>query len=202
VTDPQRHYRRLLSLYPKEYREVHGEEMLGTLLDISSERGRFPMVELPRVLLHAVRVRLRISLSRPGRIPLPQPARLVTWMFAALSAIDWYSVIFYRHGPKNPGPNWNGIVSGVVFLGLSLLVLARRRLLYSLAASACAALSILVFIEARPHLDGLMIAAPYIAASCLLFGWRRRYLRFLIRESTQVGVDPIGRVRTRAGRRV
>jgi hypothetical protein len=123
-------------------------------------------------------------------------------MFVALSAIDWYGVIFYRHGPKNPGPNWNGIVSGVVFLGLSVLILARRRLLYSLAASVCGALSILVVVEARPHLDGPILAAPYIVASCLLLGWRRHYLEFLAREQKQVDVDPIGRVRTRAGRRV
>lgn len=49
MTTPERRYRRWLWAYPKEYRNVHGEEILSTLLDANSGGGRYaPLV--PRIL--------------------------------------------------------------------------------------------------------------------------------------------------------
>jgi hypothetical protein len=38
----ERRYRRLLGLYPRSYREQHGEDMLGVLMKDTDRRGRRP----------------------------------------------------------------------------------------------------------------------------------------------------------------
>ena len=79
--DLERHYRRLLLAYPRDYREHRAEEMLTTLLDGASPGQRRPTRgEAAHLVLGGLRQRLRM----PG-----QPA---VWVAAVLSALIFAAV--------------------------------------------------------------------------------------------------------------
>jgi hypothetical protein len=76
MKDPAPRYKMLLRIYPRDYRSLRGDEILGTLLDASEERGLTPG-EVLYVLVHAVRVWFRRIILGPRGHPLPQPVRFV-----------------------------------------------------------------------------------------------------------------------------
>ncbi|GAA1033811.1 MULTISPECIES: hypothetical protein [Amycolatopsis] len=67
MNDLERGYRRLLALYPRAHRTVHGEEMLGVLLDGAGNRSRPGKAETLDLLRGAVQVHWRHALSGNGR---------------------------------------------------------------------------------------------------------------------------------------
>jgi hypothetical protein len=75
MTTPERRYRRWLWAYPKEYRNVHGEEILSTLLDANSEGGRYARLDFFQVMAHGTHVRLTLTAKRFGRGTLPRSVR-------------------------------------------------------------------------------------------------------------------------------
>lgn len=173
MKDPERRYQMWLRVYPKDYRTVRGEEILSTLLD-STDRGRPGTRDLLYIVAHAVRVRISLFVKGPGRRPLPQPVRVVTWMLVGLAAINWADAILDHGFPKatNPGPS--PIVVGFIFLGLNLLLQARRRPLFMLVIGIFGVFIASTVIHGRPAYGGFILAAPYVLFVLLLIiGWKR-----------------------------
>lgn len=174
MRDPLRRYRRWLRAYPEAYRSARGEEILSTLLDACSEHGRASMVDLAYIWAHGGRVRLRMARQRwARRPPMPQPARLVTWLLVGAAVVAWYDALSSHNGPRNPGVHTRGIVGGVVFVALNLLLQARRRFLYGLVTAALVAFLALAIAGGGPT-TGFLVGAPYVLlVGLLLAGWRR-----------------------------
>lgn len=170
----QRRYRRWLRLYPKAYRYEHGDEILATLLDGASEGREASLTDLLHLIAHAVRVRMHLSRGRAERPGMPQPVRLVTWLLVGLGVIDLYGSVFTHGGPENPGPNWRGIGAGVAFLGLNLLLQARRRFLYPLVIAVLVAFVVGGLSRSGPSVGGFLVEGPYLFLIVfLLAGWHR-----------------------------
>jgi hypothetical protein len=174
MKDHQRRYRRWLRFYPKAYRLEHGDEILATLLDGVSEHREPSVIDLLHLMAHAVRARLRFSGGRLQRPAMPQSVRLVTWLLVGFAAIDLYGSVYTHGGPKNPGPNLSGIGTGVAFLGLNLLIQARRRLLYLLAIGVMVAFVVGGLLTSGPSPAGFLVEVPYLFFILLLLaGWHR-----------------------------
>jgi hypothetical protein len=169
----ERCYKAWLHLYPKSYRSVRGDEILGTLLDATGPQHSLAVGDVLYIMVHALRVRLRLMVGGTGKGRLPQPIRLVTWIFNVLAVFALIETILARHGPKNPGVNWSGIVAVFVFIGLSLMVLSRRRFLYLLVIAV-----LLTFVGSIVVLSGAsvgaIVALPFAVLALLLgLGWHR-----------------------------
>jgi hypothetical protein len=173
MKDPKRRYRRWLRVYPKAYRTVRGEEILATLLD-STDQGRLPARDLLYVLAHAIRVRISQMMRGPGRRPLPQPVRLVTWILVGSAAIDWINAILDHGYPKHPGAGPSPVVAGFILLGLNFLLQARRRILFMLVLGVFGEFIASIVVHSRPIYGGLVLASPYfLFVVLLLVGWKR-----------------------------
>ncbi len=86
-------YRRLIAVYPTEYRRLRGEELIGTLLDAAAPGQRFPspadVVDLTR---GALRVRAR-GRYRPALRDGAAWASPVAWALAAgLAVLFWIAI--------------------------------------------------------------------------------------------------------------
>jgi hypothetical protein len=177
VKADERRYERWLRLYPKAYRTERGDEILGTLAESDSDHHRLAIGDLAYLMAHAARVRFRLIVRRPAPAPLPQPARLVMWIFIGLAIMNLFDgVILDRGGPKNPGPDVRAIVAGLVFLLLAVFLAARRRSLY---ASVIGVLLVLVgsaVVETDQLIGALLLASPLIVLLLLLLAGWRRYL--------------------------
>jgi hypothetical protein len=169
----ERRYETLLRLYPKSYRSVRGDEMLGTLLEATTQGRRLGVADLLYMVVHALRVRLRLIVSGPTRGPLPQPVRLVTWILNGLAVVVWTGVITSHPGPKNPGVPWQGIVAGFVFVCLSVLLVLRRRAIYLLVIGVLLSFVCSIVVASGPSVGAIM-AVPYsLLVALLVIGWHR-----------------------------
>ena len=181
MNDTKRRYQRWLRVYPKAYRTIRGEEILSTLLD-STDRGRLSARDLLYLLAHAIRVRISQMMRGPGRQPLPQPVRLVTWILVGSAAIDWANPLFEHGYPKHPGVGPGPVVAGFIFLGLNFLLQARRRILFMLVLGVLVAFIALILVHARPTYGGLILASPYLLfVALLVVGWKR-YMRAIAHD--------------------
>jgi hypothetical protein len=174
VRDPDIRYRRWLRLYPTSYRSVRGQEILGTLLESSDEKGP-TLRDFLHLAGHAVRVRLTLLRNRPPRGPLPQPARIVSWILTIFAAMDLITGLFLSHGgPKNPGPDVQEIIGGCILMGLGILLWARRPALYLLVVAVLMLNVVSAVLQADEPVFGLVLAAPQLVlALVLLAGWNR-----------------------------
>ncbi|MEV8435823.1 hypothetical protein AB0425_00480 [Actinosynnema sp. NPDC051121] len=68
VSGLERRYRRLLSWYPRDHRERHGEEMLAVLMAGAGERARPTAREFADLLWAAVRLHLRRVVAADGGV--------------------------------------------------------------------------------------------------------------------------------------
>ena len=64
MTNLERMYSRLLTVYPRWYRERRGEEINSTLLEVAAAGGRFSWMEVAAIAVHGLRVRLGIGYER------------------------------------------------------------------------------------------------------------------------------------------
>ncbi|HXQ60510.1 MAG TPA: hypothetical protein VN799_10430 [Acidimicrobiales bacterium] len=176
MSDPGRRYRRWLRLYPEPYRTARGEEILSTLLD-SAGGGGPAWRDLLTLVLHAARVRIGLILRRPGRPPLPQPVRLVTWLLVGSAAAAWANAVFDRGYPMHRGPGPGPIVAGFIFLGLNFLLQARRRWLFMLVIGVFGLFTASILVDTRSIVAGLVLASPYVLCALLLIAGRKRYMR-------------------------
>jgi hypothetical protein len=173
MTDRQRRYRMWLRVYPEAYRTVRGEEILATLLD-STDHGRPAVRDLLLLLAHGTRVRIGLIGKGPGRRPLPQPVRLVTWILVGFAASTWLNAILDHGYPKHPGVGPGAVVSGFILLGLNFALQSRRRLLYLLVIGVFVAFIASTLVQSRPVYGGLVLCAPYVVLALLLIaGWSR-----------------------------
>lgn len=174
MSDPDLRCRRWLRLYPKTYRRVRGEEILGTLLESTGEQGP-ALTDLLHLAGHAARVRVDLILHRSPRDPLPQPARTVCWIITIFAAMDLITGLFLSHGgPKNPGPDMREIVGGCILMGLGLLLWTRRPALYWLVVAVLVLVVASTVLQADQPVFGLVLAAPeLLLALVLLAGWSR-----------------------------
>ena len=181
MKDPKRRYQRWLRVYPKAYRTVRGEEILSTLLD-STDRGRLSARDLLYLLAHAIRVRISQMMRGPGRRPLPQPVRLVTWILVGSAAINWVKPFFDHGYPKHPSVSPGPVVAGFIFLGLNFLLQARRRILFMLVIGVLVSFIASILVQSRPAYGGLILASPYLLFVVLLIvGWKR-YMTAIARD--------------------
>lgn len=173
MKDPDLRYRRWLRLYPTSYRSVRGQEILGTLLESADERGP-TFRDLLHLGGHAFRVRLALTLHRPQRGPLPQPARTVCWVLTIWATVNLIGGLLSHGGPKNPGPDRLEILSGCILMGLGLLLWARRPALYLLVIAVLVLGVVSTVLQADQSVFGLVLAAPaLVLALVLLAGWSR-----------------------------
>jgi hypothetical protein len=190
----ERRYRRWLRLYPKAYRTSRGEEILGTLVESYADGHRLALGDVAHLVAHAFRVRVSLIVRRPARAPLPQPARLVTWIFVGLAIMNLLDgAVLGQGGPKNPGPDVRAIVAGLVFLLLAVFLVARRRSLYAAVIGVLLVLVGSAVVETDQLIGALLLASPLIVLLLLLLGGWRRYTGALPKElpTAQPGRTPI-----------
>lgn len=132
----QRRYQRLLLAYPRAYRLGRGDELLGTLMELSREGQRWPAPRQARaLLLGGVRVRVGVDrLHSPTEAWLDGArAALVLMLFLQIITQVWQ--VGLARGDMEPGDSvsWQligrsaapALVAGVAML---LLLFARDRL--------------------------------------------------------------------------
>jgi len=177
VTDHQRLYRRLLLLYPQEFRDDYGDEMrrlfAEQLWDARTAGRRLAITTLwARTLLDIATTAPREHLSRPTlvRQPVdgavatvrpsrqPRPLRYVVlgltplWVFLAGAATAANAPLF-----KRP-PEMAGLPLGVVAAGLAFTLMTFGMVALRLTSSArSAAVAILLFTAPA---TALLVAAP------------------------------------------
>jgi hypothetical protein len=173
MNDPTRRFPMWLKVYPKAYRDVRGIEILSTLLD-ATDGNRPALRDLFPIVVHALKVRIRQFVKGPGRRPLPQPVRFVTWILVGSAASAWANAILDHGYPKHPGPSPNLIVTGFILLGLNFLLQARRRLLFVGVIGVLGVFVWSIVTQARPIYGGAILAAPYsLLVLLLIIGWKR-----------------------------
>jgi hypothetical protein len=101
-TELERRYRRLLSWYPRDHREQHGEEMLGVLLAGVGERTRPSRKETADLLRGAVRIHLRRMVGADGGldhrhvlaiVSLLGPVMMLAGSASVLEQLaDWFQI--------------------------------------------------------------------------------------------------------------
>lgn len=140
----RRWYRRLLTCYPRVYRQVHEEEMLGVLLAGAGGRRRPTVAEAVDLVLGSLRIRAQqLARSFPGStdaqalavVSVLVPALLLAGAAPGLHEIAWWlrydgiSFAFLQTFPQAPG--W------AVWLVAAVLGMAGWR--RSAAVAACLA---------------------------------------------------------------
>ncbi|WP_328331728.1 hypothetical protein OHA70_12180 [Kribbella sp. NBC_00382] len=93
-------YRGVLSCYPRWWREQHGEEALGLLLDSAEARGHADPRDLLNLAAHAVRVRL--TQSGPPTLIRGIRNRVSVIAVTLLAAISSTFLIFGEWAPWDP----------------------------------------------------------------------------------------------------
>jgi hypothetical protein len=99
VSGLERRYRRLLSWYPRDHRERHGEEMIAVLMSGSGDRARPTARESADLLWAAVRLHLRRVVAADGGVDprdvlaivsLLGPVALLAGATTGLHEIAWF----------------------------------------------------------------------------------------------------------------
>ncbi len=134
----ERRYRRWLRFYPKEYRHARGEEILTTLLEARSDRGRLSLADLLHITTHGTYVRAWSMARRWRAARLPRSVYVATLVIAILAALNLLAAAFPHNGPQNQSSHLDNIVVGFVFVGIDLLLWAWSRRLYPLAMGVLA----------------------------------------------------------------
>ena len=174
MTEPDRRYRRWLAAYPKEYRGVRGEEILGTLLESGSEDGGPALRDALAVVLHGTGVRIRFMVMRFGRGRLPRSVRWATNVLVFLAAASWIHAATADNGPRNPSSHAGNVVIGVALIALGLLLRTWSRLLYVAVIATLLSFFIAVALSTESSYAGLLLGTPFLVPAVLLIvGWRR-----------------------------
>jgi hypothetical protein len=145
-------YRAVLKCYPRWWREQHGEEALGLLLDSAEARGRTDFRDLLNLAAHAARVRL--TQSGPPTLVQGLRNRVSLVAMTLLAAISSTFLIFGEWAPWDPqtgmtdSPVANVTTGSICFLAGLLAAIAmvfdRATVARRLAAiSALSALAIM-----------------------------------------------------------
>ncbi len=166
----ERRYRRWLQLYPKEYRDARGEEILATLLD-TSERGRLSLADLLQITAHGTYVRSCLIVRRLRRGRLPRSVYVATLLMAVLASLNLMTAAFSENGPKNQSSHLDNVIVGLVFIGLDLLLWTWRPRMYSVVMGTLVVLAATSFVT----VDLLLDSCAAIPLVLLVIG-RKRYV--------------------------
>ncbi|MCO6006629.1 hypothetical protein NE236_16715 [Actinoallomurus purpureus] len=112
---PESWYRRLLRAYPPAYRAAHGEEIVGTLLEISAGRRRPPVREAVGLIGGGLATRLRERTAHPA--PWWADGLALGAFLIALANL-FSDLRFLDMGLWNPSTGW---VVGPLVIFLALL---------------------------------------------------------------------------------
>ena len=167
----ERRYRRWLNLYPKEYRDARGEEILATLLEASSEHGRLSPADLLHLTWHGAWVRSCLIVRRLCTGRLPRSIYIATLLMAILAALNLMSAAFSHNGPKNQSSHLDNIIVGLVLVGLDLVVRTWSGRLYPAVIGALVVLVAASFVT----IDLLINACAVFPLALLVLG-RKRYM--------------------------
>ncbi|MDX6263789.1 MAG: hypothetical protein QOH84_5477 [Kribbellaceae bacterium] len=99
-------YRAVLKCYPRWWREQHGDEALGLLLDSAEARGRTDLRDLLNLAAHAARVRL--NQSGPPTLVQGIRNRVSVIAVTLLAAIGSTFLIFGEWAPWDPMTSLGG----------------------------------------------------------------------------------------------
>ena len=171
MSTAERRYRRWLRLYPKEYRDARGEEILATLLEATSDHRRLSLADLLQITVHGTWVRSCLIARRLRTGRLPRSVYVATLFIAILASLNLMGAAFSHNGPKNQSSHLDNIIVGFVFVGLDLLLWTWRRRLYPVVMSALVVLVATSFVTVDLLLDFYAV----IPLVLLVIG-RRRYM--------------------------
>lgn len=171
MSSSERRYRRWLQIYPKQYRDDRGEEILATLLESSSEHGRLSPVDLLHITVHGAWVRSRLIARRLCTGRLPRSVYIATLVMAILGALNLMGAAFADNGPKNQSSHLDNIIVGFVFVGLDLLLRTWSRRFYLAVMGA-----LLVLVATSFVTVDLLIDVYAVIPLVLLVIGRRRYV--------------------------
>ena len=157
MSTSEQRYRRWLQIYPKEYRDARGEEILGTLLEASIEHGRLSLADLLHISVHGTWVRTRLIVRRLRVGTLPRSVYVATLFVAILACLNLMGAAFSDNGPKNQSSHLDNIIVGIVFIGLDLLLWTWRRRLYPVVVGALVALVATSFVTVDLLLDSYAV---------------------------------------------
>ncbi|WP_406636594.1 hypothetical protein [Amycolatopsis sp. WGS_07] len=149
----ERHYRRLLALYPRAHRAVHGEEMLGVLLD-DAKPG---LAETLDLLRGAVQVHWRHALSGPDRRDTLAIVSLLAPVLLLAGSAATVREIRVAAGLEAWAPRvWSGALADVPvwsawLIALVLGISGRRRASVTLAWLATAGLIAVAIVDPARH---------------------------------------------------
>lgn len=108
-------YRAVLKCYPRWWRDQHGDEALGLLLDSAEARGRTDFRDLLNLAAHAARV--RITSAGPPTLEQGIRNRASVIAIAVLAAISSTFLIFGEWAPWDPGTSRGGSPIGNLTTG-------------------------------------------------------------------------------------
>jgi hypothetical protein len=171
VNNCERRYRRWLNLYPKEYRDARGEEILATLLEAASDHGRLSPADLLHITWHGAWVRSCLIVRRLCAGRLPRSVYVTTLFMAILAAINLMSAAFSHNGPKNQSSHLDNIIVGLVFVGLVLVLRTWSGRLYPAVIGAL----VVVVATSFATIDLLIDACAVVPLALLVIG-RKRYM--------------------------
>ncbi|TCC33152.1 hypothetical protein [Kribbella speibonae] len=160
-------YRAVLKCYPRWWRDQHGEEALGLLLDSAEARGRADFRDLLNLAAHAAR--LRLTQAGPPTLVQGIRNRVSVIAVALLAAISSTFLVFGEWAPWDPQSSMEGSPIGNVTTG-SIPYLAG--LLAALAMILGRAVSAR-WLAAFSALSALAIMAPPIEQFAHSFGFTR-----------------------------
>ncbi|WP_410792272.1 hypothetical protein [Kribbella sp. C-35] len=160
-------YRAVLKCYPRWWRDQHGEEALGLLLDSAEARGRADFRDLLNLAAHAAR--LRLTQAGPPTLAQGIRNRVSVIALALLAAISSTFLVFGEWAPWDPRTSMEGSPIGNVTTGSICFLaglLAAIAMVLGRAASAR-------WLAAFSALSALAIMVPPIEQFAHSFGFTR-----------------------------
>lgn len=176
MTTPERRYRKWLRAYPKEYRNVRGEEILSTLLDAGSRGGRYVPWDFLQIAAHGTHLRLQLVAKRLGRGTVPRSVRGAIACLVFVAVLNLLDSVTAHNGPKNPGGHIGNVVVGIVLIGLCVLLKTSSRFLYIAVMGALVVLMSTNFVstytmsEVNVVVPLVVLVVPLVL---LAIGWPR-----------------------------
>lgn len=160
-------YRAVLKCYPRWWRDQHGDEALGLLLDSADARGRIDSRDLFNLVLHAAR--LRLGNAGPPTFVQGLRNRLSVIAVSLLAAICSTFLVFGEWAPWDPRSSLaaspvGNLTTGSICFAAGLLAAIAMTLGRPTAARCLAALS---------ALSALAIMAPPVEQLADSFGFTR-----------------------------
>lgn len=160
-------YRAVLKCYPRWWRDQHGEEALGVLLDSAEARGRADFRDLLNLAAHAAR--LRLTQAGPPTLAQGIRNRVSVIALALLGAISSTFLVFGEWAPWDPRTSMEGSpIANVTTGSICFLsgLLATTAMILGRAASAR-------WLAAFSALSALAIMAPPIEPLAHSLGFTR-----------------------------